>query len=105
MLKALSPLDGRYAHTTHVLSKYFSEYALIRYRIYVEVQYLKALINLPIPQLKNAPEDTILRLDSIFSAFDESAAGKVRNRDEEGGELLFYIISLRQLFDFKIINK
>ena len=79
MLKALSPLDGRYAHTTHVLSKYFSEYALIRYRIYVEVQYLKALINLPIPQLKNAPEDTILRLDSIFSAFDESAAGKVKN--------------------------
>jgi len=79
MLKALSPLDGRYAHTTHVLSKYFSEYALIRYRIYVEVQYLIALINLPIPQLKNAPEDTILRLDSIFSAFDESAAGKVKN--------------------------
>ncbi len=45
----------------------------------MEVQYLKALINLPIPQLKNAPEDTILRLDSIFSAFDESAAGKVKN--------------------------
>ena len=51
-LKAISPVDGRYGNTTRQLADYFSEYALIRYRIRVEVEYFIALCELPLPQLK-----------------------------------------------------
>ena len=52
MLKAISPIDGRYAHQTKELGAYFSEFALIRYRVFVEIQYFIALFNHPLPQLE-----------------------------------------------------
>lgn len=60
MLKSVSPLDGRYHQTTAALSEYFSEYALIKYRVIIEVKYLKALAQLPLPQLKDVG-NTFLR--------------------------------------------
>jgi len=51
MLKAISPIDGRYARKTNKLQAYFSEQALIKYRVKVEIHYLKALIELGLPQL------------------------------------------------------
>lgn len=52
VLTAISPIDGRYRGKTDVLASYFSEFALIRYRVRVEVEYFIALCELPLPQLK-----------------------------------------------------
>ena len=69
MLKAISPIDGRYARQTIELSDYFSEFALIRYRVFVEIQYFIALANYPLPQLEGFEEDKIEALDKIFESF------------------------------------
>ena len=79
MLNALSPLDGRYAGTTAVLSDYFSEYALIKYRVFVEIEYFKALVVLPLPQLKSMPQDVISVLDHIYADFNENEAAKIKS--------------------------
>lgn len=79
MLNALSPLDGRYAGTTAVLSDYFSEYALIKYRVYVEIEYFKALVVLPLPQLRSMPQDVISVLDHIYAEFNEAEAAKIKS--------------------------
>ena len=50
-LTAISPIDGRYRSKTEPLADYFSEYALIRYRVQVEIEYFIALCELPLPQL------------------------------------------------------
>ena len=50
-LLAVSPIDGRYARQTEALGEYFSEYALIKYRVRVEIEYFIALCNIPLPQL------------------------------------------------------
>jgi adenylosuccinate lyase len=77
MIHAISPIDGRYADKTKNLSQYFSEYALIKYRVLVEVEYLKALSKIGIPQLaslKNKDTD----LDHIFINFTENDALKIK---------------------------
>ena len=53
LLTAISPIDGRYRGKTAELANYFSEYALIKYRVQVEIEYFIALCELPLPQLKN----------------------------------------------------
>lgn len=52
-LEAISPVDGRYRKQTEDLAKYYSEHALIRYRVLVEVKYFIALCQIPLPQLKD----------------------------------------------------
>ena len=100
MLKAISPIDGRYARQTSDLADYFSEFALIRYRVFVEIQYFIALANLPVPQLKDFEEDKIEALDKIFENFDESdaerikAIEKITNHDVKAVEYF-----LREKFD------
>ena len=72
-LKAISPVDGRYGNTTRQLADYFSEYALIRYRIRVEVEYFIALCELPLPQLKGvnaAAREALRGLYRDFSLAD-----------------------------------
>lgn len=59
MLTAISPIDGRYAAKTASLTNYFSEYALIKYRIKVELLYFQALVELPLPQLKDVPAEKV----------------------------------------------
>ncbi|MBK8700211.1 MAG: adenylosuccinate lyase [Saprospiraceae bacterium] len=73
MLKAISPVDGRYAEKTIDLQQYFSEYALIRYRVFIEIEYLKALAATGIPQLENLRLITV-ELDNIISQFGDKDA-------------------------------
>lgn len=69
MLTAISPIDGRYADKTRELSDYFSEYALIRYRVFVEIQYFIALCQFDLPQLAAFEDDKIDALNNIFENF------------------------------------
>ena len=78
MLTAVSPIDGRYRSKTESLAVYFSEYALIRYRVRVEVEYFIALVHLPLPQLKDFPVgDEQLR--DIYRNFTEQDAQRVKD--------------------------
>jgi adenylosuccinate lyase len=77
-LTAISPVDGRYYKTAHPLSAYFSEYALIKYRIQVEIEYYIALCKLPLPQLKNFPHDRFDELRNIYKHFTEADALRIK---------------------------
>jgi len=79
MLNALTPLDGRYSAQTQILSQYFSEWALIKYRVLVEVKYLEALIEVPLPQLAHIDKNIISVLNKIVNEFSESNAQEVKD--------------------------
>jgi adenylosuccinate lyase len=66
MLTAISPIDGRYHEKTKVLGEYFSEYALIKYRVFVEIQYFIALCQHPVPQLSHFDMDKVESLNEIL---------------------------------------
>ena len=68
-LSAISPIDGRYRNKTEDLGEYYSEYALIKYRILVEIEYFIALCKIPLPQLENFNSDLYPRLRNIFESF------------------------------------
>lgn len=68
-LTSISPIDGRYADKTAELSHYFSEHALIRYRVFVEIQYFIALCQFGLPELRAFEEDKIDELNGIFEHF------------------------------------
>lgn len=78
MLTAISPVDGRYRQKTEQLAEYFSEYALIRYRLRVETEYFIALCELPLPQLADFDHSLFNRLRSIYTDFDEAGAQRVK---------------------------
>ena len=78
MLTAISPIDGRYAGKTAALKDYFSEFALIRYRVLVEVYYFKELCQLPLPQLEDFPTKKLAELDRIVNNFSEADAERVK---------------------------
>ena len=78
VLTAVSPIDGRYRGKTEPLSEYFSEYALIRYRIRVEIEYFIALCELPLPQLVDFPHDLFPQLRAIYQEFSPSDAQRVK---------------------------
>ena len=69
-LLAVSPIDGRYKKQTDVLGKYFSEYALMKFRTHVEIEYFISLCEIPIPQLKDFPKDKIEALRKVALDFD-----------------------------------
>lgn len=77
-LTAVSPIDGRYHSKTAPLAEYFSEYALIRYRIRVEIEYFITLCELPLPHLKNFDHSLFERLRAIYLQFDEEGARRVK---------------------------
>ncbi|OGX84514.1 adenylosuccinate lyase [Hymenobacter glacialis] len=77
-LTALSPLDGRYARATAPLAQRFSEMALIRYRVLVEVEYFIALAELPLPQLQAVPADVFPALRQLYEGFAEADADAVK---------------------------
>ena len=77
-LTAISPVDGRYYKTAHPLAQYFSEYALIQYRIRVEIEYYIALCELPLPQLENFPKDKYSELRDIYKHFSAEDAKRVK---------------------------
>ena len=78
-LTAVSPIDGRYRGKTAPLSEYFSEYALIRYRIRVEIEYFIALCELPLPQLVAFPHELFPRLRDIYQQFNPQDAQRVKD--------------------------
>lgn len=78
LLTAISPVDGRYRSKTEPLAGYFSEYALIRYRLRVEIEYFIALCELPLPQLKSFDLSLAPRLRDIYLKLDEAGAARVK---------------------------
>ena len=77
-LTAISPIDGRYRNKTEQLADYFSEYALIRYRVRVEIEYFIALCELPLPQLENFDHSLFERFRDIYRNFSEQDAARVK---------------------------
>jgi adenylosuccinate lyase len=78
-LTAISPIDGRYNNKTEKLSEYFSEYALIKYRVLVEVEYFIFLCEIPLPQLKGVEKATLAQLKSIVDNFSEEDALRIKD--------------------------
>jgi adenylosuccinate lyase len=78
MLTAVSPIDGRYRGKAGALASYFSEFALIRYRIRVEIEYFIALCELPLPQLKNFDHERFETLRNVYKNFSEKDASRVK---------------------------
>lgn len=79
MLRAISPIDGRYASKTSNLQDYFSEFALIKYRVWVEIQYFKALCHIPLPQLADFPKNKLAGLDAIVANFSTEDAQQIKD--------------------------
>ena len=77
-LTAVSPIDGRYHSKTSLLSDYFSEFALIRYRVRVEIEYFISLCELPLPQLKNFEADRFDVLRAIYRDFSPTDAARIK---------------------------
>ncbi|HDP76291.1 MAG TPA: adenylosuccinate lyase [Bacteroidales bacterium] len=99
-LHSISPIDGRYANKTESLSGYFSELALIKYRVWVELEYFIALCEIPLPQLQGFDKSKFTILREIYKGFGESDAlrvkeiEKVTNHDVKAVEYF-----LREKFD------
>ena len=77
-LTAVSPIDGRYRSKTECLADYFSEYALIRYRVRVEIEYFITLCELPLPQLESFNSTLFEQLRDIYRNFNEISAARVK---------------------------
>ena len=77
-LQAISPVDGRYAGKTSELSAFFSEYALMRYRVLVEVEYFIALCELPLPQLSDVDPAVFPQLRAIYGDFTTEDAARIK---------------------------
>ena len=99
-LTAISPVDGRYRSKTDSLAAYFSEFALIRYRVQVEIDYFIALCELPLLQLKNVDSNVFAQLREVYKNFTvENAQSikdieKVTNHDVKAVEYF-----LKEVFD------
>ena len=78
-LTAVSPIDGRYRGKTDSLASYFSEYALIKYRVRVEIEYFITLCELPLPQLASFDHNLFERLRDIYRNFSETDAQRVKD--------------------------
>ena len=79
LLTAISPIDGRYRSKTEELASYFSEFALIKYRVRIEVEYFIALCEIPLPQLKDINKSIYPKLREIYTTFSIADAEQVKN--------------------------
>jgi len=77
-LTAISPIDGRYRGKTEALAAYFSEFALIKYRVQVEIEYFIALCELPLPQLSDINKDVFDALRNVYRNFTEKDAVRIK---------------------------
>lgn len=104
-LRAISPIDGRYTSKTESLANFFSEEALIRYRVKVEIEYFIALCELPLPQLADIDQHIFIELREIYSEFSTSDAEaikeieKVTNHDVKAVEYF-----IKDKFNFLGLN-
>ncbi|MAB56309.1 MAG: adenylosuccinate lyase [Aequorivita sp.] len=81
-LQAISPIDGRYASKTSSLIPYFSEEALIRYRVQVEIEYFIALVELDLPQLADFDKTQFSKLRELYLEFTVQDAGKIKETEK-----------------------
>ena len=79
ILTAISPIDGRYRDKVEELGEYFSEFALIKYRVYVEIEYFIALVDLPLPQLHSFNPELKVALRKIYDTFSLNDARKIKD--------------------------
>ncbi len=106
MITAISPVDGRYASKTAKLVDYFSEWALIKYRVRVEILYFIDLCNLPLPELKDFPKKQIDLLLDIYEHFSENdgqvvkAIERITNHDVKAVEYF-----LKEKFEERGLHK
>lgn len=77
-LTAVSPIDGRYHDKTKILTEYFSEWALIRYRVRVEIEYFIAICELPLPQLRGIDKNAFDKLRKIYRDFTVDDALRIK---------------------------
>lgn len=77
-LTAVSPIDGRYRKTTEALTPFFSESALIKYRVQVEIEYFIALCELPLPELSSIDKKTVSSLRAIYQTFSLEDAQSIK---------------------------
>ena len=82
-LNAISPIDGRYHSKTLSYSNFFSEYALIKYRVLVEIEYFIALTKSEISTFKNFPKEIIPDIKKIYNEFNENDALEIKNIEKE----------------------
>jgi adenylosuccinate lyase len=82
-IEAISPVDGRYRSVTEPISAYFSEGAIIRYRVLVEVEYFIALCKIPLPQLKSFEKKMFPKLRHIYEKFDAEDSARVKEIEKE----------------------
>ena len=68
-LTAISPIDGRYRKTTENLDNYFSEFALIKYRVKIEIDYFIQLSNVGLPQLPKINNELVSKLKTVYENF------------------------------------
>lgn len=80
-LTAISPVDGRYRAHTEALAAYFSEYALMKYRLYIEVEYFIALASLPVEQLQGIKKSQIVRLRKLCKDFSLADAASIKAKE------------------------
>lgn len=80
-LSAISPIDGRYRNKTAILSNFFSEEALIKYRVLVEIEYFIALCEIPLPQLKSFNKTNFSRLRNVYQNFATTDALWIKNAE------------------------
>ncbi|MCQ2203224.1 MAG: adenylosuccinate lyase [Bacteroidales bacterium] len=78
-LTAISPVDGRYRNKVDALGEYFSEYALIKYRVRIEVEYFIALCELPLPQLKDVDKNLFETLRNIYRNITPAEAQRIKD--------------------------
>ena len=78
LLTAISPIDGRYRGKAGALASYFSEFALIKYRVQVEIEYFITLCELPLPQLKSFDHARFDALRAIYKNFSEADAQRIK---------------------------
>ena len=82
-INAISPIDGRYSDKCNPLSDYFSEFALIKYRVFVEIQYFTELANIPLPQLKELTDSDKKTIENISKKFSTEDALRVKNIEKD----------------------
>ena len=81
-LQAISPVDGRYRNTTQNLAKYFSESALIKYRVYVEIEYFIALCETGLTGLSHFDKTNYSKLRNIFEQFSDANAQEIKDTEK-----------------------
>ena len=82
-LKSISPIDGRYNKISSKISSYFSEYAFIKYRVYVEIEYFKALCDIPLKQLASISSSDKKKISSIASKFSLENANRIKKIEQK----------------------